>query len=67
MLGDEFGDAFGEGSTAILFEIPGGRANFREKGLHRLWRVKYSPVEMTRVPFDQHIADIEDEGRNATR
>src|SRR5580704_1320923 len=59
---DELPHGLGEGAAAILLQIPGGRADIREKPLHALFVGEEVAVEMAGVPIEEDVADVENDG-----
>ena len=53
--------------TRILLDVPLGRRDLGEERLHpRLITREQLPVEIARVPVDQHSAEIEHDRRRVT-
>ena len=67
MLALEQAGAFGEAAAGILTAVPLMGAHGRKKTLHhRLVAREELAVEMSRVPIDQHTAQIEDHDASAS-
>src|SRR3546814_8986887 len=66
MPGQRRGLGVGNAAAAILFQVPAGMADLgQEPGDPRLVGGavvvgEHPPVQMPRVPLDQHVADVED-------
>ena len=62
VAGDEQGDALLPAAAAILLEVPGGGADVLQEPGPLLVIGNHLAIDPERVPADQDIADIEDDG-----
>ena len=62
VAGGEGGDAFVPGGAAVELEVPGVEVDLGEEGVDGRLVGQELAVEEARVPADQDVADVEDEG-----
>ena len=55
-------DPIGPASSGVLFEVPGVKTDLLEEDIDLGVRGEVVPVDAPRIPVDQDIADIEDDG-----
>ncbi len=65
--GDEQVDRLAPRSPGVLAQVPFGRADLGQETLHRGRIRDQAPVEMPRVPVDEHAAQVEDDRRRRRR
>src|SRR5690606_4697546 len=61
-LGGEELDGFGERPPAILLQVPFGRADIAEEGLHLGFVFEQRAVEVAGIPVDKDTAEVENDG-----
>jgi hypothetical protein len=54
--------SLGEGAPGVVLEMPFLGDDVRQKRFERLIILDQALVEVTRIPFEEDVADIEDDG-----
>ena len=55
-------NAFGKRESPIHARVPLEETDFFEKHVHCFWSGKALIVDVVQIPFDEHVAEIEEEG-----
>ena len=58
---DQLRRGIGEGAARIVLEMPFARANVAQEHVKRLIIGDEAPIQDTRVPIVQDVADVEDD------